>query len=111
MKPFTYLLINFFTILIPFLFSFESRIRFYKSWPALFKAILITGSFFIIWDHLLTVKGVWGFNPEFIMGIYLWSLPVEEWLFFISIPYACVFIYESINFLIKKDWFKNSAQN
>jgi lycopene cyclase domain-containing protein len=29
---------------------------------------------------------------------------VEEWLFFIAIPYACLFTYHSLNYLVKKDY-------
>ncbi|NCO31978.1 lycopene cyclase domain-containing protein [bacterium] len=37
------------------------------------------------------------------MGIYFFNLPVEECLFFLTIPYALVFIYEVLNYYIKKD--------
>ncbi len=111
MKPYTYLLINFFSILIPFLFSFEKRIFFFKKLKALLPAILITGIFFIIWDHFMTIWKVWEFNNEYLIGYYLWDLPVEEWLFFFTIPYSCVFIYESLNFLIKKDTLSGYSKN
>ena len=111
MKPYTYLLINFFSILIPFLFSFESRIFFFKKLKALLPAILITGSFFIVWDHLLTVWNVWTFNSDYLIGYYIWDLPIEEWLFFFTIPYACVFIYESLNFLVKNDSLNKYSKN
>jgi lycopene cyclase domain-containing protein len=42
--------------------------------------------------------GIWGFNPSFVMGIWILKLPLEEWLFFIVVPYACYFIYAVINF-------------
>lgn len=100
---YTYLLINIFSILIPLLFSFEKRLSFYKLWKALFPAVLITGSFFIVWDHYMTLWNVWQFNPAYVLGINVWGLPIEEWLFFLTIPYSCLFIYESLNFLIKKD--------
>jgi lycopene cyclase domain-containing protein len=105
-QQYTYLLINLFTILVPLLFSFEKRINFYKQWKYLFPAILITGAFFIIWDHYLTAWNVWSFNPMYITGLQLWNLPIEEWLFFLTVPYSCMFIYVALNQLIKHDTLK-----
>lgn len=104
---YTYLLINLFSILIPFIASFDKRLDFYKKWKFLFPAIFVTLVFFISWDVLYTYLGVWGFNPKYLSGINLINLPIEEWMFFITIPYACVFTYTSLNYLIKKDYFKN----
>lgn len=53
--------------------------------------------------------GVWGFNPDYLSGIYLFSLPLEEVLFFICIPYACVFTYEAVGYFSKKDYLKNAV--
>jgi lycopene cyclase domain-containing protein len=111
MKQYTYLLINLFSVLIPFLFSFEKRIFFFKKLKALLPAMLITAAFFIMWDHLMTIWNVWQFNSEYLIGYYIWDLPIEEWLFFFTIPYSCVFIYESLNFLVKKDSLSQYAKN
>jgi lycopene cyclase domain-containing protein len=48
--------------------------------------------------------GVWGFNEDYLSGFYVGTLPIEEVLFFICIPYACVFTYEACNILIKRDY-------
>ncbi len=103
----TYLLINFLTVLFPVILSFDKRVRFYKSWKYIFPGLLISGLFFLLWDHLFTVFGVWSFNPDYIIGYYFLDLPLEEILFFITVPFACIFIYECLNQYIKEDILKN----
>lgn len=98
-----YLLINIFTISIPLLRSFESRIHFYKNFKGLFLGITIAGTIFIVWDIIFTMNGIWGFNPRYLIGLEIFHLPLEEWLFFITVPYASVFIYEVLNYFLKNE--------
>ena len=93
----TYLIINIAAIIIPLLFSFDKKVSFFKTWPFFFPALIATGAFFIIWDVIFTRHGVWGFNPIHLQGIYLFGLPIEEWLFFLTIPYAVIFTYQVLN--------------
>lgn len=99
-----YLALDVLTILFPFLFSFYAKANFSKKWRYLWIAILVPGILFLVWDEYFTQLGVWGFNPRYLTGLYLGSLPVEEVLFFICIPYACVFTYEALNYLVKKNY-------
>jgi lycopene cyclase domain-containing protein len=107
---YTYLLLNIFTISIPFIFSFHKKLNFYKTWIAFWPAAIITATIFIIWDIYFTKLGVWGFNPDYLIGFDLVNLPVEEWLFFFCIPYAIVFTYASVKKLIRAD-ILNSPMN
>lgn len=102
-----YLLLNGLTLSVPLLRSFEHRIAFYKKWKALFTGIALTGAFFILWDVYFTHLGVWGFNPKYLIGVDILNLPIEEWLFFVTVPFACMFIYEVLNYFIQKDLLKN----
>ena len=83
------------SLFFPFIFSFEKQISFYRRWKSLSIAILISGVFFIVWDSLFSYFGFWSFNDKFILGPRFLGLPLEEWMFFIVIPYCSVFIYET----------------
>ena len=50
--------------------------------------------FFIPWDIYFTYHHIWHFNDEMTLGVDFLLLPLEEWLFFIIIPFCCVFIHE-----------------
>jgi lycopene cyclase domain-containing protein len=58
-------------------------------------AILMAAVPFIIWDSC--AAGIhWYYNKSYIVGLYLLDLPIEEWLFFITVPYACLFTWEMV---------------
>ncbi len=106
----TYLFVNFLTIIVPLLFSFHPRLNFYKNFKSLFFAIILAAIIFICWDALFTNLGIWGFNPDYVSGIYLFNLPVEEILFFICIPFACIFTYHCLSLFFNFQW-KNKIEN
>jgi lycopene cyclase domain-containing protein len=105
----TYLLINVLTLAGPMARSFEPRIAYWRKWRALFPAIALTMVFFIAWDSTFTQIGVWGFTPAYLLKFNILHLPIEEWLFFIAIPYACLFIYEVLNHFLHRDWVGQAA--
>jgi len=60
---------------------------------------VLIGAVFIAWDILYTSLGVWGFNHAYTIGYSLFELPLEEYLFFLCIPFACVFTYHAFSVL------------
>ena len=100
---YTYLLINIGVILFPLILSFDKKVYFFSKWKYVLPAIAITGGFFLIWDLLFVKLNVWSFNSNYIVGIKLLGLPLEEILFFLTVPYACIFIYECLNAYFPKN--------
>jgi lycopene cyclase domain-containing protein len=97
-----YLLLNIGSILVPFLVSFHPRLKFYKKWISFFIGVTITSVVFIVWDVFFLRMGIWGFNPDYYLGYTFFGLPMEEWMFFLFIPYACTFMHYSLLELFPK---------
>lgn len=76
--------------------------HFIQYWKAYFSSILLVGLFFIAWDIYFTVNDVWGFNDQYLIGFRIFNLPLEEWLFFLLIPYASVFIHYALEYFYPK---------
>ena len=91
-----YLYLEIFSLIIPLIFSFDKKMQFYRKWKSVLLSILLTALIFIVWDVIFTARNIWGFNPRYLSGIYLLNLPLEEWLFFLIIPYCCLFIHHVI---------------
>lgn len=97
-----YLILNIASLIIPFAYSFENRMKHIKRWKAVFSGILITAFVFIVWDIVFAKLGVWHFNPRYHSGIEMFGLPIEEWLFFVCIPYASLFIHFAFQYFFPK---------
>jgi len=97
-----YFIINIASFSIPFLYSFEKKMRFIKYWKAVFLSITIVAVPFLIWDVWFTNIGVWGFNPSYLLGPTIANLPFEEVLFFFFIPYASIFTHYALLYFFPK---------
>ena len=94
LKNFSYLLILIGTIAAPLFYSFEKQLSFYTNLKYLLPAMLFTGAIFIIIDLRFEQRAIWRFNPEFTIGVNILNLPIEEWLYFIAVPFLGVAVYE-----------------
>ncbi len=106
----TYLLVNILAVSIPLLLSFDRKVHYYKRWKYLFPAIGIILAVFIIWDIIFTAKGIWGFNPLHLSSFKIINLPPGEWLFFITVPYSSVFLYDVFKAYLKKSPLENISR-
>lgn len=78
----------------PFCLSFDKKVAFFKQWKHLLLPLLFVATPFLIWDQFFTEMKIWGFTKRYIFEVYLGKLPLEECLFFLVVPFNCIFIYE-----------------
>jgi lycopene cyclase domain-containing protein len=88
-----YLLVDLAASAFPVAFSFSSRYGFGADWKKAWAAVVLSALPFLAWDMAFTRAGVWGFNPRYVLGPGFFNLPFEEALFFLCIPFSCLFIY------------------
>ncbi len=92
---FTYAIYLFFTLFGAFAFKQLFSISFStKQKKAIVLSLIATTILFSFWDAWAVSRGHWLFNPETVMGIWLGNQPLEEILFFVSIPFLGIVLYE-----------------
>jgi len=55
-------------------------------------AITISAVPFLLFDNQVTGY-FWTFNSKYILGLHLGNLPIEEILFFFTVPFSCLFLW------------------
>jgi lycopene cyclase domain-containing protein len=91
-----YLLFNLIVISGPLALSFEHRINFISKYRFYGPAIMIPAIVFIAWD-IAVANSHWYFSELYTMPA-LFGLPPGEYLFFITIPYATLFVWENVKY-------------
>jgi lycopene cyclase domain-containing protein len=91
-----YFLLLICSVIVPLALSFDKKLRFYRQLKYLIPSIIGIALCYIVFDIYFTHLGVWGFNPRYHSSLVLAGLPIEEWLFFLIIPYASIFLHDSI---------------
>lgn len=97
-----YLILDIICIGFPIALSFDKNVKFVSKWKYAIVSVLVTSALFIPWDACFTKIAVWGFNDEYLTGIHFFGLPLEENLFFIVVPFACIFVYECVKFYLPR---------
>ncbi len=83
----------------PLALSFYPPLGFYRHKKALAAAILLEAAIFIAWDVFAVARGHWRFDPSSVSPLSFLGLPIEEALFFLVIPFNCIFVWEVMGFL------------
>ncbi len=89
-----YISVLFLCWIVPFVHTVIHRRILWKERMVVFPfTIWIAAVPFVIWDIIAHYRDHWSFNARYITGISLLHLPIEEYFFFLLIPYACLLIW------------------
>lgn len=101
-----YLIFNLIVVSIPMAFSFEKQVYFFQKWMRVFLTSFLVAIPFLAWDSIVT-NSHWWFNEEFTLSLRIFELPLGEILFFFSIPFSCLFIWEILDIFHTNKFHKN----
>jgi lycopene cyclase domain-containing protein len=90
-----YLILIVGSFVVPVMLSFDKKLHFYTRWKVVWPVIILVAITYLLVDVFFTDLGVWGFNDRYHIGLKILDLPLEEWLFFLFIPYVSLFIHYS----------------
>jgi lycopene cyclase domain-containing protein len=54
-----------------------------RGWAALAALMALALAYTTPWDNYLVVRGVWSFDADRVLGVFLWRVPLEEYLFYL----------------------------
>jgi len=99
--PYEYLILMAACVAITLPLEFLLRARVYRRLPLMLPSIAVVIVIFSAWDLLGIAREHWTYNPEFITGINLGILPLEELVFFIVIPLCALLSYEGVSTVLR----------
>lgn len=93
-KPeFEYLSVLALVLLVPLVLSFHPKNYLKGDIKKALLSVTLVSIPWLIWDIWATQRGHWAFNYNYNLGIKIINLPFEEYLFFLVVPYACLFLW------------------
>ena len=90
-----YLIFNIIVLSGPLFFGSLKQYYFLDKLKYALLSIIIPAIPFLIWDTAVTDRH-WFFASEYTLGFRIFGLPFEEILFFITVPYACLFTWQMV---------------
>ncbi|MDD5565309.1 MAG: lycopene cyclase domain-containing protein [Candidatus Omnitrophica bacterium] len=84
---------------LPFVLSFWPKLKFYRNSRALAASIFGIVAIFGVWDVIAVNRHHWYFDPSGVGAVTIFNLPLEEVLFFVVIPFCCIFTWEALKYI------------
>jgi lycopene cyclase domain-containing protein len=101
-KNYTYLLLLLIYVAIPALLGMQQKVRYVFRLRYLIPATIFAGTIFVMWNKRFIELDIWNFNPDYLTGISLLNVPIEECLSFVVVPLSSAYIYEWLKIKLEK---------
>ena len=102
MDRYQYLLLMAACLLVTLPLEFVLGARVYRRPKRLLLALVPTVVLFSAWDVLGIVRDHWGYNPRFVSGIRVGLMPLEELVFFVTVPICGLLTYEAVGQVLRR---------
>ncbi len=96
-----YLSILLLIIIIAIFFEHKYNLRLYHSRK---ERIIVVISLFlagILWDYYAVARGHWIYPGSGLVGVFIFRLPIEDFLFMLVVPYSVLITYKFYDTRIK----------
>lgn len=103
-SSFHYLLLDLLYLGSALVLSFVGKAPLFRKWKFLLPSVIATALLFFVIDAAIAENGSLEINTGRVIGKEIFGLPVEHLLGFLSVTYAGVFIYHTLNPLFERDY-------
>lgn len=91
-----YLISAIFLLIFGIIIEIIYRERLFKHLKARIMWALVFLFIGTLWDQYAIPNGHWAFTGKGILGIYIGVIPLEEFLWFLIVPYFCLTVYKAV---------------
>ncbi len=102
MDHFQYLIVMALCVLVTLPLELFLDAKVYRRWKLLLLAMLPTLVVFVAWDIVGIIRGHWWYSDQFITGVNLGPMPLEELVFFIVVPLCGLLTYEAVGTVLRR---------
>lgn len=103
-----YLIFNIIVLSGPLFFGSLKKFYFLNKFRKAIISISISAIPFLIWDFAVAERH-WFFADQYTLGFRIFGLPIEEILFFFTVPYACLFTWQMVKKYLNTNGSNNST--
>jgi lycopene cyclase domain-containing protein len=82
--------------LISLFLEWKYNFYLYRSWRWRVLTNLVFFLVGIVWDTYATMHGWWVYPGPGTVHIFIGQLPIEEWLFYLIVPYFGIVVYKLV---------------